>query len=67
MSRLILMLLFVALFVMVAYMILWGVQSVWRAVDKVEPDRMTANETLNRLAFGLLVALILYVSVWGAG
>ncbi len=36
-----------------------------RAVDEVETERMTANETLNKLAFVLLVLLILYVSVWG--
>jgi hypothetical protein len=65
MQRLVLVVLFLALVVAVAYILLKGALAAWRAVDEVEAGRMTANETLNKLAFALLVALILYVSVWG--
>lgn len=65
MQRLVLALLFLALVAVLAYMLLRGALGIWRAVDRVESGQMTANETLNKLAFALLVALILYVSVWG--
>ncbi len=65
MQRLVLVLLFVALVVICGYILIRGALSLLRAVDEVETGRMTANETLNKLAFGLLVVLILYVSVWG--
>ncbi len=65
MQRIVLALLFLAIIVGCGYMLLRGARTLWRAVDEVETGRMTANETLNKLAFALLVALILYVSVWG--
>jgi len=64
MQRLVLVALFVAIIVVGGYILLRGALSLLRAVDEVETERMTANDTLNKLAFALLVALILYVSVW---
>lgn len=65
MQRLVLALLILAIVVAAGYILLRGAVSLLRAVDEVETERMTANETLNKLAFVLLVLLILYVSVWG--
>lgn len=65
MQRLVLALLILAIAVVCGYMLLRGARDMWRSIEQVETGRMTANETLNKLAFALLVALILYVSVWG--
>lgn len=75
MVRLVLIMLFLALCVGVTYMIIQFLALLWQSsgVGAGDNDRrtrggaMTGNTTLNKLAFGLLLALILYVSIRGAG
>lgn len=73
MVRLVMILLFLALCVGVTYMIVQFIARLWEAAGDsgggkwIRGEAMTSNSALNKLAFVLLLCLVLYVSVQGAG
>lgn len=66
MQRLVLAILFVSVAVAAIWAATAGLRRSWRAVDGAVHERGEGGSTVQKLAFFLLVALILYVSLLGA-
>ena len=64
MARLMLAVLLVGLLLAGLLVMALGLRAAWRGVEQGGTD-MAENGMLPKLAFALLLALILYVAVWG--
>jgi hypothetical protein len=66
MQRLVLAVLFVGAAIAVAAVAVRGARRAWGAVDEAASGHERGGHIMQRLAFFVLIALILYVSILGA-